>query len=200
MKGLIGFTGLFAIIGILTLFGGAFFDLTTTGARCGLGVSGVSNYTCDEFGGVVGNTIILPDRNVKLGTESIIKLRDLDPDIIDAMGPLYSTNEKGFRMQVIMGLVGIVVIIGLVTIVCVKLTPGSKIDAGSYGLCILFAFLLVCTLHVGYTGIVEGNAEIPFTGVITFLMNPSVMWDVVDETSLLPGTLTSDDILEGDQP
>lgn len=200
MKGFIGFAGIFAIIGILTLFGGAFFDLTTTGARCALGVSGVGQYNCDEFGGVVGSTIILPDRNVKIGTEAILKLRNLDDDTIEAMGPLYTTNERGFRMQIIMGIVGIMVIVGLLSYVFIKFSPGSKIDAGSYGICVILALVVVMTLHVAYTGLVEGQAEVPFTGVITLVQHPQVMWDVVDETSMLPGTLTSKDILEEGNP
>jgi len=209
MKGFLGVMSILSIIGIITLFGGAWLDLTATGARCALGVSGVGNYTCNELGHVAGSTIILPDRNIKLGVESITAMRRMDiaavresgmfdNDTMQGMESLYQSKESGFRMQIIMGIAGLIMIILLLVMFFYKVTPGSKIDAGSAGMCILGAFLVICVIHIAFTGLVEGRAEMPFTGVITLLFNADVMWDVVDESAVLPGTMTSDDILEGE--
>jgi hypothetical protein len=209
MKGFIGVTAIFAVIGLLTLFGGAFFDLTTTGARCALGVVGTGNFTCDELGHVAGSTVILPDRNVRLGVESINQLRSIDLDAVKESGvlddaslkgldSLYESKESGFRLQIILGLGGIIIILLIPMIIFYKFTPGSKIDAGSLGMCVLGGILLVSFVHLAFTGLVEGQPEMPFTGVATLVMNQNVMWDVVDDTALLPGTLTSDDIIQGE--
>lgn len=197
--------GLVILASILVLFGGAMYDLTTTAGRCGLALtSPQAGYSCDEFWGTIGKTIILPDQNIGKGVTGILNIREVEQSALDELGIIPDIQESQFRNQIILGIVGIGVLFLFLSYVFIKLSPSSGIDAGSLGVSILAAFLVLTALMVMFDdgpepGFMEiPGANTPFKGLRSLMAHPEVLRDVVDETSVLPGTLTTDDIFEGE--
>ncbi len=203
-KGFFPIKGLILLVAFLVLFGGAFYDLTTTSARCGLSFTEVgkeNNYTCNEMIITFGKTVVVPDQNIGKGVQGILSMRALGPEVLDQIGVLADIQEQQFIYQIIIGFVGFLVLFGLLAFIFIKISPSSGIDAGSLGVSLIAAFLLISLLMVmfdesaepGFFGI-EG-AKTPFRGIRLLLSNPDVLFSVVDETALLPGTLTTEEII-----
>ena len=198
MKGLIGVKGFFILIVLIVLFGGAIYDVTTTGVRCALGTIGKGNYTCDEFGQVAGATVVFPDRNIEAGVDSILTLRELeinDPELFTELGPLITTDEQGYRNQILIGIAGTIVIFAALIWFFLKVTPSSLIHIDSRMSAVLMAFLVYVVAYLMFTGFIEGQIQMPFTGLFKLIGNTEVMSELIDYTSALPGTLTTGDIL-----
>ncbi len=204
-KGFFPIKGLILLIAFLVLFGGAFYDLTTTSARCGLSFTEVgqeNNYTCNDMIITFGKTIIVPDQNIGKGVDGILALRSIDAETLQDIEILADIQEQQFRYQVIIGVVGLAILFGLFAFIFIKMSPSSGIDAGSLGISLLAAFLVLALFMVMFDESAEPDflgiegAKVPFRGVRMLLMNPDVMFDVIDETALLPGTLEIDDIID----
>jgi hypothetical protein len=193
--------GLVVLAAALLLFGGAFYDITTTGARCGLSVTNPNaGYDCNEFWGTLGKTVIMPDQNIGKSTLGIVALREADQYTLESLGIMAETQEASYRNQILLGIVGIAVLFLFLAYVFIKLSPSSGIDAGSLGVSVFAAFLVLSLIMVmfdngpepGFMSIPGVNT--PFKGVRTLLKYPNVMSDIVDDTSILPGTITTDEI------
>jgi hypothetical protein len=201
MKGLVGVKGFFILIVLIVLFGGAIYDMTTTGVRCALGTMGHGNYTCDEFGNVAGATIVFPDRNIESGVDSIMTLRELeinDPELYASLEPLITTDEQGYRNQILIGIAGMLVIFAALIWFFIKMTPSSVIHIDSRASAVILALLVYIVAYLMFTGFIEGELQMPFTGLFKLIGNTEVMSELVDYTSALPGTLTTEDILDGE--
>ena len=197
MKGLFffGIKGIAILIGIILIFGGALYDITVTGVRCGFALSGSTEYTCDEFYESTGKTLIIPDRNIKKGTLAIMKLRSYDNETLTELGIIQEVQEQTFRNQILLGLVGEFILFLFLAYIFIKLSPSSSIDLGSILIAILLAIVLMAFIQTGYSAFIEGEPEVPFSGLWTLLEHPEVLSEVVDQTAVLPGTLTPDEIL-----
>ena len=198
MKGFLGIKGILILVTLLVLFGGAMYDLTTTGVRCGLAASGQGNYTCDEFGFTVGTVFVFPDRNIASGVDSILILREYsttNPEMMAELAGIISVDEQGYKNQILIGIAGLIVLIGFLMYIMIKITPSSLIHIDSKFASIMLGLLLYIVIYLLFTGLVEGNMQLPFSGLATLIQNPSVLTEVVDHTSALPGTLTVDDII-----
>ncbi len=187
------------------LFGGAVYDLTVTSARCGLSyATPAANYTCDEMWPTIAKTIMMPDQNIGKGTIGVMAMRELPDETIEQFGVVRDVQEQSFRTQIIIGIVGLGFLSIFLSWFFIKVSPASGIDLGSLSVSILCAFLTISVIMVmfdesaepGFLGI--ENARVPFKGLRTLLAHPDVMATVIDDTALLPGTLTTDDILEGE--
>lgn len=195
--------GLVILAAAIMLFGGAFYDLTTTGVRCGLSVvNGNTEYSCDEFWMTLGKTVIMPDQNVGKGTLGIMAIRDADNETLSELGILADTQEASYRNQIVLGIVGVGVLFLFLIYIYIKLSPSSGIDAGSLGVSILAAFLTLSLIMVMFDDGPEPEfmsvpgINTPFKGVRTLMANPDVLSAVVDDTSILPGTITTHEILD----
>jgi hypothetical protein len=200
MKGFIGVKGIFILVALIVLFGGAMYDVTTTGVRCALGTAGRGNYTCDDFGLTIGSVFVSPDRNIGSGVDSILILREFqvnDPEEYENIKELVTTDEQGYRNQIFIGLAGLIVLIGFLIYLMMKATPSSIIHIDSKFASIMLAFLIYVVVYLAYTGLYEGNAQMPFTGLMSLISHTDVLMNVVDYTALLPGTLTTGDIVDG---
>jgi hypothetical protein len=89
------------------------------------------------------------------------------------------------------------VLVMLITIFLSKVVPSYAYDASVMVIIFMLAIGILAGVQVGYSSLVEGKPEWPFGGLMMLVYNPHVLWNVIDDTSILPGTLTSDDILEG---
>lgn len=211
------------LVFVLYIFGGAVYDITTTSARCALYFNpemNTFNYTCNSLIYTLGNTVLFPDTNVKDGTNEILAIRALS-DKFNNQDVLNQLNQTGIltqhdvdnimikqtgdetesRFKIIRGLVGLFVILMLLIYVFIKATPSSLVFIDSRIQSIVMAFVVVSLIMVMVdsspdTGVlsIEG-LNMPFKGVRTLLSHPEVMYDIVDQTSLLPGTMTTDEIL-----
>lgn len=201
MKGFFELKGIIILLFAVVFFGSAMVDASITGVRCGLGTIGQGEYNCNEFGATVGSTFIFPDRNIQSGVESIILLREYknnNPEVIDELSTVVDTDESNYRLKIMIGLGGLFMLIALLIWVFITLGPSSSIDAGSKAIAIFAGFLVFSVVYLAYTGIVEGEAQVPFSGVISLIQHPDVLSDVVDDTSILPGTTMVDDIVGDD--
>lgn len=194
--------GLFILVSALLLFGGAIYDITTTGARCGLSVTAPEGgYSCNDLWWTLGKTAIMPDQNIGKGTLGIVTLRGASNETLEEIGVMRDTQEASYRNQIIIGVVGMVVLFLAFCWIFIKISPSSGIDAGSMGVSILAAFLVISLLMVMFDDGPEPgllsvpNVNTPFKGIRTLMANPDVLSAVVDDTSILPGTLTTDDII-----
>jgi hypothetical protein len=197
MKGIIGgIKGIGLLVIALIIFGGAIFDLVTTGGQCALVLAGAGDFDCGEFTASIGSTFITPDRNVWKGTMGIVELRGMDNETLSSLGIIADAQEDGFRRQIYYGLAGIILLVVLMIYIFLKMVPSSSFDASVTLLVILLAVGIVAGLQVGYSAFVEGQPEWPFSGVMTLANNPMVLGNVIDDSSLLPGTLETGDITE----
>lgn len=204
MKGFFGLKGIILLAAFILLFGGAFYDLTTTTTRCGLSITNPEmNYSCDDMVSTVGKTVIMPDQNIGKGVNGIVTMKNLDNETLSKLGVMYSSQKASFMNQIILGGVGLAVLFGILAYVFVKLSPASGIDAGSLFMSLFAAFLVLSLIMVAFDDSPEPGIfsvfgdRTPFKGVRTLIKYPDVFMDAVDETSLLPGTLTTGDILNG---
>lgn len=198
MKGLLGVKGILILVTLIVLFGGAMYDVTTTGVRCAIGTMGNSNYTCEEFGFTIGSVFVSPDRNIATGVDAILTLREYqvtNPEQYQELAGLISTDEQGYRNQILIGIAGLIVLLGALTYFMLKITPSSILHIDSKFTSVAFAILLFISVYMFYTGWYEGDLQIPFSGLWKLVTNSDVLLDVVDHTSALPGTLTTDDII-----
>lgn len=197
MKGIIGgIKGIGLLVIALIIFGGAIFDLVTTGGQCALVLAGAGDFDCNEFTASIGSTFITPDRNVWKGTMGIVELRNMNNETLSELGIIADAQEDGFRRQIYYGLAGVALLVVLLIYVIMKMIPSSGFDASVTVLVILVAVGIVAGLQVGYSSFVEGQPEWPFSGVMTLVNNPTVLGSIVDDTSMLPGTLMVEDITE----
>jgi len=198
MKGFLGIKGILILVTLIVLFGGAMYDVTTTGVRCGLAAGGQGNYTCDEFGFTVGTVFVAPDRNIASGVDSILVLREYsatNPEMMDELAGIISTDEQQYKNQILIGLAGLMVLIGFLMYIMIKITPSSLIHIDAKFTSVILGLLIYMIVYMFFTGFFEGNMQLPFTGVMTLIQNPTVLTEVVDHTSALPGTLTTSDII-----
>lgn len=197
MKGIIGgIKGIGLLVIALIIFGGAIFDLVTTGGQCGLNLAGAGEFDCNDFTASIGSTFITPDRNVWKGTMGIVELRGMDNETLSELGIIAEAQEDGFRRQIYYGLAGVALLVVLLIYVMMKMIPSSGFDASVTMLVVLVAVGIVAGLQVGYSAFVEGEPEWPFSGVMTLVNNPTVLGSVIDDASILPGTLETTDITE----
>ena len=199
---MIGIKSIFMIVVMLLLFGGAIYDIATTAGRCALSVSAPnSGYDCDSLWLTVGKTIISPDRNVGKGVEGILAIRQIDDDILSEINVLREPQTMQFQQQIIIGLSGFLVLFLFFAWICIKISPSSGIDAGSLLVSVLLAFLIMAFVsavadieteeHGCYAVLGERT---PFKGIRSLACNPDVFGEIIDETALLPGTTTIDEI------
>lgn len=196
-----GVKGILILVTLLMLFGGAVYDITTTAGRCALAVSQPQlGYDCDDLISTLGRTVISPDRNIRRGTEGIMVLRNLDNQTLSEIGVLRDAQISQFNMQIILGWAGFLVLFAFLAYVFIHAGPASSIDAGSLAIAIFAAFMIMAVASAIFDDNPEHGAfaifgeRTPFKGIRLFLANPDVMSSVVDETSVLPGTLEVDDI------
>jgi len=204
MKGFFGLKGIILLAAFLLLFGGAFYDLTTTAGRCGLSVTNPElDYSCDEMYTTVGKILVMPDRNVATGITGVKTMQNVSDETLTEIGVLRDTQSKQYQQLILLGLIGWIVLLGLFSYIFIKLSPASGIDAGSLAIAIFAAFLVmaafsaICDDTPEHGHLAIFGERTPFKGLRLLLANPDVLGGVVDETSLLPGTLTVDDIVNG---
>lgn len=206
MSGFFGFKGILILAAVMILFGGAVYDLTTSGVRCGIGVANpATNYTCEDLTASFGRTFVFPDENVNKGVNGVLVLDTLPNETLAEIGVMRSAQRSSFQTQILIGIVGTVVMVGILAFIFTKIAFSSGHELGAFFICLLAAIVVFSFMQVaGYS---LGNAEsepgylnvfgdaTPFRGIRNLMKNPGVFAEAVDQTSILPGTLTTNDIL-----
>jgi hypothetical protein len=198
MKGFLGVTSIIIIAMVLMFFGGAIYDITAAAGYCGLAVTDPnSNYDCGTLWDTVGRTFVFPDRNIYEGTATLQKLRDMEPSQLDELGIVAQATANDAEFQIIRGLAGFFILFGFLAFVFIKAGPSSSIDAGSKFIAILAALLVMLAMSAIFDDTPEhGEFAIfgertPFKGIRLLLSDPEVMADIIDDSSVLPGTMNT---------
>lgn len=192
------------ILGLIVL-SGAIYDLTTTGGQCAIGTySPETGYTCDPLWMTLGATFVFPDDNLWKGTEGMLSLQAKTPAERAEMGIDAEIQESHSRNMIYLGFAGLIFLFAFLSYVFYKITPSSIIDASAKMMPLVTALAIMGLLMAMYDdkpepGFMElpgTDGKTPFKGLRHFLANPDVLKGVVDDTSVLPGILTTDDILD----
>lgn len=205
-----GVKGILIVVMLILLFGGAIYDMTTTAGRCGLSFTDPeSNYSCDEFGITALNMFTTPDKNIERGVNGILSIRNLDNQTLSDIGIVRESQTVRFQHDVFLGLAGLIVLIGFFTWLGLTMSPSSNIDAGGKALAVLFAIVIVTSASIIGNFYDGGDSQAPgaifgkltpFPGLRSLIFNTDVLGEVVDESSILPGTLNTGDIINGTLP